>query len=518
MPASAVRKRKRRSLRQAMADGRGQQIAPQTERRFESAYTDRLNEAHWSLASGQHINDRLRLDLDRLIDRIAHEAINNPMVEGVIETHVADVVGPTGPTLQVQSDSESFNQWFENEAWSPWWVTPDAERRRCGVDILGGWVRGLWRTGNPITELVSDPSAPRELGLDITLRLKAHHARYLVEPVGSRMTSGHVAIRGVEIEPSFGRAVAYHLVRAVDQATYNGWGGETVRIPAANVLHLYRIVEEGQALGVPLLASCLQTIADLRDADVQILDAIRQAADFAVGLYSEDPDAEPLDPGTSIPFERRQMTALPGGYKPESLKGEQPSTDVLAFRDEKLRELGRPAGMPLEKVKASSKDMNFSQTKHGQGNYWRCVESLRGLIDREGLRRLAWQVERETRAAQLVAGRRVPAMPTTRAGRPDYQIIANWPPPPKIDPRIEAMALAIERGAGGKTMTQIAEANGLTLEQLVEQHAREMKVYADRGVPYPVPADALKAAAAMGGEADDEADKPSEPQPEPADA
>lgn len=457
---------------------------PMAERRLEAAHTDRLNDAHWSLASfDQHINSVLDTDLARTIQRIAYEAVNNPLLEGVIETHVADFVGPSGPTLDIQSDSDRYNKWLR-EYWEQWWLMPDAEGRRSGPEILDGMIRGFWKTGDFLAETVDDPTVRGT----VMMRLKLHHSQYLQQPA-TVPDNGNQIIMGVEVEPRFGRPVAYHVVRGADQVRFSGFGGQTERIPIENMHHLFRVLDPGQVRGLPWASSCLNTIADIRDTDNQLLDAIRLAADFGLVLETEDPDAQPIEPGSSYPLQRRQMTTLPPGYKPTQVAPEHPGTNVLEFRDERLRELGRVVGMPLEKVKASAKDMNFSQTKHGQGNYWRCIEKLHGWTERSLLNDLVMKVEREARLSLMVEGRAVPR-------RPDkVKLVWTWDGPPEVDPRIEAMSLNIKRGLGALTITDILERSGRTLEQHIAREQREREAYAEAGLPYPEPASDIDAMA-----------------------
>jgi len=54
-------------------------------RRWEAAETNRLNEAHWQPVSDE-INDALTADIKLLQQRCRHEANNNSVIDGGIET------------------------------------------------------------------------------------------------------------------------------------------------------------------------------------------------------------------------------------------------------------------------------------------------------------------------------------------------------------------------------------------------------------------------------------------------
>jgi capsid protein len=87
-----------------------------SERRWEGATTDRLNEAHWVHAADESINAWLSEQLGVLRGRALYEAKNNPTVFGMLATHADAIVGPDGPTLQVQSDDARYNDALE-QAW-----------------------------------------------------------------------------------------------------------------------------------------------------------------------------------------------------------------------------------------------------------------------------------------------------------------------------------------------------------------------------------------------------------------
>lgn len=441
-------------------------------RRWDSAATMRLNEAHWARATGQPINDDIAADWETLVTRCTHEAANNPLVEGVIETHVADVVGVSGPTLEVQSDNPEFNEWLEGH-WSSWWAQPDISGRLCGVDKLALWIRMLWKTGEYLEHVVYDNKARTP----VTARLESVHPRRLVVPF-ARINEQNL-LMGVEMD-AFGRPVAYHIARPPEYA-FASFYGTPERFDAEEIIHDFKTLEPGQVRGVPWLASCLQVVADLRDGDAQILDAIRAAADHAILLEKEDPDAADIAPGSTADYERRQITTLPGGYKAVQMKPEHPTTSYIEYRDERMRELARVVGMPLEKIKSSHKGMNFSQSKHGQGNYWRHVQHLQNWIGRRTLTRLVSEVEKEARGSEISDGKAVPK----QAGK--YELVWRWPPAPRVDPRIEAMAANLYRGIGAVTMDDLLAQDGKTVEQHARQIARERQVYEREGVPYPEP-------------------------------
>ena len=446
-------------------------------RRWESAETSRLNSAHWVKAHGVPINSDLAFDWVTLVNRSTHEAENNPVLATIIDTWNNDWVGPDGPTLEVQSDSKDFNDWLEG-LWSGWWDRPDIEGRLTGPDMLRLFGRMEWTAGEYLYQFVNDPHQQ-----DVQLRVKVIHPRYMQTPIGK--TSDSNIVMGVERDGVTGRPIKYWIVQRAEQGRYSSYYGKTEAIDASLIGHEPIIHEPDQTRGIPLAAAVLPVLADIRDADNQVLDAFRMAADFAIALFSRDADAANINPGSSVEWERRSMNTLPPGWEAMQIKPEHPSVNYIQWRDEKLREAGGPVNMPLMKLKHDASDHNFSSAKFDSGSYWRTVECKQHRVTRRTLNPMVAKVANEATLSGISNGRSVPQSP----GK--VQLTWNWPPPAKVDPRVEAIAAQIERKTGGLTMTAIAKRNGMTLDQLIAQTKREKLAYESAGLTYPEPSGVL---------------------------
>ena len=83
---------------------------PYTNREWEAAEDTRLNSGHWSKVQGTNVNQRLNTHGDTLRQRTVYEIINNPIISGMVQTHVTDIVGDSGPELRVMtSEDDSDN-------------------------------------------------------------------------------------------------------------------------------------------------------------------------------------------------------------------------------------------------------------------------------------------------------------------------------------------------------------------------------------------------------------------------
>lgn len=458
----------RLGTRRPAAPSKPDRPTPWTLRRWEAAETNRLNSAHWSTATGEPINQDLAAHLESLRTRSLYEASNNPIVEGVIETHAIDVVGTNGPTLQVQSKSKRFNKRLE-EAVAKWWKSPDIAGQLSMPEILRLWIRQLWTCGEFLSLIVSNPDSPiaAQVGVQVV------DPRRLATPIGA---AGDPDITlGVRRKKN-GRPTQYYITRSTRIGPYELETGEADPVPADMVLHGFKTIEAGQVRGVPWMATSLPAIADLRDYDAQVLDAARQAADQAVYLYTEHTDAPYVEANEQIDVERRTITNVPPGWRPFSLDPSQPSVVYVDYRAERLRELGRPVHMPLMHVRLDSSKHNYSSARYDGQVYLRGMESLQAWL--EGfLVRIIAEIIRELQLAGELGP--LPA---------GFKLIWIWPKQPHVDPRKEAEAEAIRLANGTLAYQDACAATNQDWETVIEKRAEAARRIREAELPpLPVP-------------------------------
>lgn len=394
-------------------------------RRWEAAETNRLNKVHWSGAQDQSVNYDINLYAEKLRARCAYEAANNPTVSGVIETHVNDVVGKEGPTLQVQSSDTNFNEAFER-VWRKWWRSPDVNGRLSGAAILRQWVRMLWISGEFFSQKVNaDRGAVR-------LRLQQIHPRRVISPFGSAFDNTFMGVRLSDT----GRPLAYHVANE-DFRFGMGMLAQTVEVPADQVIHGFNPTEPGQIRGVPILAPALGAIADCRDFDQETLDAARAAANQALYMWTTSPEAGFVDVNEEVSIQRRTLSTLPPGWQLAQLNPNHPSTTYVEFRGERQRDIGRPVGMPLLMVRLDSSNHNYSSARFDGQVYQRGLSVFDEMLECCGMNPLALEVAQEAYLSRLL-----PAIPD------DLSFFWQWPKAPHVDPLKEALA-ATERMSNG---------------------------------------------------------------------
>lgn len=487
--------RKASEPKPASAWFRARPASADNERRFEAAGTDRLTAAHWQRAGGSRdINASLNTHLRALRDRCVYETANNPFVDSVVRTYTRDVVGPCGPKLQVRSSDDAYNAALE-KAWAKWWRKPDINGKLSGPSLLRLAIRCHAVFGE---HLIQETKAAKPKPGAAAYRVRCLNPRLLDTPGFWKRSynEAHELVMGVEVTLT-GEPVAYWIEQTQGFGFFGaGIGGGTYqRFPAEYILHGFEMVEPDQIRGIPMLTPCLNTMADLRDYDAEVLEAARAQATFAAYLYSDHPEITPFNMaanGAPIEIERGQMTALPPGYRVESLQGSQPTTNYVDYRHERMRELGCPFGMPLMIVMSDASNHNYSSARFDGQGYQEHLRTARYAIETDMLDRLVDNLARELRIMEVL----------TRREAPDDVVYEwTWAGRPHVDPSKEAKAEELELVNCTLTIKEALARKGKDYESVLEQLKAEIAEFKAAGLVHPATREAL---AGMGGESADE--------------
>jgi lambda family phage portal protein len=449
-----------------------------TLRRFEAAETNRLNKSQWQKVHDQSINADLLSDLTTIRSRATAEAARNPIVEGVIFTFCTDVVGPNGPTLQVISDDDADEDWCDAlEAVSAdFWKNPEISGKLDGVELMRLWVRGLWTAGEFLAQKTT-ASRPGAIGL----RLKTIAPRRLHTP--ALLAGEPDVIMGIR-QTREGEPVEYLISDPRRFGAFMVETGAFTPVPAAMVIHRFLVIEEDQARGVPWLTTSLQSTADGRDYDAQVLDAVRQAADQAVLLYTEHPTRRSWKSTNPRRSSAGRMSTLPPGWKPFSFQPTQPTTNYIEYRADRHSEIGRPVNMPQMMVRLDSSGHNYSSARFDGQIYLRGLQYVQGWLARRTLNPLTDDVRRE---AQLYAAANKRWEHSVLAQKPKGRITYQWtwPVPPHVDPQKEGNGERINMENGTLAFTDACANNGTDEDTQIQKYKRTLKKFQKAGVPVP---------------------------------
>jgi len=425
---------------------------------LESSRTNRVNESHFASATDTPINTVIANTLDTVRGRVAYEILNNPILSGMVKTFVDDLVGPDGPTIDIDSPSDEYNAGLLHYL-NEWWTSPDLcdlNGELTGPDHLKLGIRQVLQTGDMIWQLAT--ARPMDLRSPISLRIHAIHPRRLATP-WAKVGSGNVAM-GVERNAN-GRPEAYYIEEEDGELAA---AGAAKRVPAKDIIHIFERLEPNQIRGLPRLQAALNPAAELRDYDATVMDAARVATMLAVLLYttSDEVAHSQWTAPSSLEIQRSQMTTLPPGWQASQVTPANPPPIYSEFRRERLKDVGRAICMPLQTVQLDSTRHNYSSARMDRQGYTKNIRAEQAVAGRLAILRVIFRVGRELEVARLIPPR--PA---------EGHVMLTWPVFEHVDPLKEANAARVRLESQITSRTQEAAHFGVDHEDTVIQRKRE---------------------------------------------
>lgn len=447
-------------------DGRGDDGT--IPRSWDAAIDTEENAHQWVCADGRTINEILVDHYETISQRCRLEAQRNPTVEGVIKSHAADVVGDNGPGLQVLSDDDAWNDDAES-IWSEFCESVDGS----GKLSLGEWLRQdvaqTWTAGDMICQVVEDRDAPSVIKTRVhpilPLRMKSPYVPTVNQDI----------MLGVE-RNRYGRPIRYYFEDEV-RSEYGYRSYEIRPIPARDIMHWFEELEPGQVRGWPRLASCLQAISDLREYDNAVLDAAKVQAMMCVLMEMQPELAEMAgaiaETPAAVKLKRMGITTIPRGWTANALNSTQPNAQNTDFRNERTRELGRPAGMPLMQIRLDSSGHNYSSARFDAQTYQKINRVFQGSLGRHRVCPLVKLVLNESMRRGILRPRVIRT----------NEISFRWPQPPHVDPVKEAMAERIRLENRTLSPLSAADSHNLDFEKLAREWKRANEILEKNGMP-----------------------------------
>ncbi len=208
----------------------------------------------------------------------------------------------------------------------------------------------------------------REDGLCVPLQLQVLESEHLDNKSNQTLANGNVIRNGIEFN-RLGQREAYYLFR---EHPGEGSFGESVRVPANDVLHIYRPLRPGQIRGVPWLSSVLLKLYELDQYDDAELVRKKTAAMFAGFITRLDPEANIMGEGES----NEHGVAL-SGLEPGTMQLLDPGEDIKfsepsdvggsyeAFMKQQLRAIAVGTGITYEQLTGDLSGVNYSSIRAG---------------------------------------------------------------------------------------------------------------------------------------------------------
>ena len=258
---------------------------------------------------------------------------------------------------------------------------------------------------------------------------------------------------------------------------------ETVRVPAADVLHVYRPIDAGQIRGLPHVAPAMVRLFLLDQYDDAELDRKKTAAMFA-GFITKTAPEEPMMGEAEADLDGAAIASLEPGTMQVLLPGEDvrfsSSADVgggyEAFQYRTLLAVSASLGLPYHLVTGDVRQANYSSLRAELVEFRRRVGQLQHGVLVHQLCRAVWRRWLETAALSGALDLDDPV-----AARPVQWIPPRWD---WVDPLkdIQAQVLAME--AGITSRRKVVEGTGYDIEEVDRENAADASAPPGLGLRY----------------------------------
>ncbi len=226
-------------------------------------------------------------------------------------------------------------------------------------------------------------AAARARRLRVPLQLEVIEADFLDDSKDELLSNGRI-VNGVEYDTD-GQRVAYHMLQEHpgEQLALHRYSG-TQRVPARDILHIYRIDRPGQARGVTDFAPVLMRISNLDAYEDAALEKARiEACLTAFVIANADPSKGPLssiaqeggDGNTPrvVQFGTGMINFLRPGESVETVAPTGPG-QFEPFALHSLMAIAAGAGVTYDQATGDLRQTNFSSLRAGKIEFKRVVQ------------------------------------------------------------------------------------------------------------------------------------------------
>lgn len=301
--------------------------------------------------------------LTRLRNRSRDLYRNDAFAKRAVDVIVGNTVG-SGIMLKILSNASGRSK-RANDVWKKWAFTTDCdiEGRRDFFALQALVMNTVVQSGECLVRRVNVTNSKSGVNLKLQV-LEPDHLDTLKDGYYQE-GSKNLVVQGIEFDES-GRRVAYHIYERHpgDNYTVNKNVYVSKRIPASEILHIFRQDRPGQVRGVPWLHPVIITMQDLNefiDATIVKQKVAAAFAGFVTDVEGQDVNgnfnfAEKLEPGA--------LELLPPGRdikfpNPPSANDFDPLTKMF------LRQISAGVGITYEAISNDYSQVNFSSGRMG---------------------------------------------------------------------------------------------------------------------------------------------------------
>lgn len=299
-----------------------------------------------------------------------------------------------------------------------------------------------------------------------------------------RLSDGRYILCGIEFDAS-GQRIAYHVRPDSGGDILSSWA-PPIRVPASEILHVYRQDFPGQIRGVPWLAPALLALNELD----QLLDALQIAAKISAmhaGFVTD------MNATGTLPYDGTQEgSVLTGGLEPGTIKFLPAGFDIkfsspqqalasIELAGLSLRAIAAGLGLPEHLLTGDVSRANYSSMRAALVAFRPRLEQLQYHMLIPQFLRPVW---RRWLSLEIISGR--VSAPGFEADPESWLAVEFYPPPQQwVDPLKDAEAEATAIAAGLKSRRQAVAERGYDIETLDVEIAADRAREASLGLAFP---------------------------------
>ena len=417
-------------------------------------------------ASRAHVNTLIAASGETITARARWLVRNNGYAANAVESFASNVVGDGIKPSSSIADAALKERL--QALWLAWTDDADAEGLTDFYGLQRRAAREVFLSGEVFVRI--RPRRPED-GLTVPLQLQMLPSEMLPLDMNRTLPGAGLIRQGIEFD-SIGRRVAYHFLRRhPGDMTDPGLVGETVRVPAADVIHVLDPVEAGQLRGVSRFAAATVKLFTLDLYDDAELERKKVAAMFAMFITSPAPET-PLDPTEEdLEVEPGQVVRLDPGEDVSTPATPDSGGTYEPFQYRTLLQISAALGIPYGYLTNDTAKGNFSNTRIALLEFRRRISAWQHGVLVFQLCRAVWV--RWMDMAVLSGALELPGYDSQRRR---YQACA-WLPTKWdwVDPMKDASAEILQIEAGLKSRTQALSERGYDAEQDDVEIAAERK-------------------------------------------
>ena len=428
---------------------------------YEAAGVSRRTQG-WSRPSGDP-NAPAGLSLSRLRDATRHLVRNNGHAESAIGTIVDDTVGWG---ILPSARHEAWKLWTES-------VQMDVDGRCSLPGIEHAVMRTVVESGECIIRRRwRKPSD----GLALPMQIQVMEPDFIDSGKHQSLPDGGKIIRGIEFNAMSQRVAYWLFLSHPGSTTLSSVSrlriGQSARVPASEILHVFKPQRAGQVRGVSWYAPVLIRFNDFDEfADATLM---KQKIAACLAVLTTDIDGSALPIGTEDPNEEKHDLLEPGliaNLAPgRSIEVVQPPSvrDYADYSKTTLREIAAGIGVSVEDLTGDYADINFSAARMSRLRHWARVQGWRWrMLIPQFLNPLwAWAMQ-----AANVAGLESIASTSWTA-----------PPLPMIEPDKEGLAIQRNIRTGIMTPSESLRERGFVPNEFWNEYQNDFEDLDRRGL------------------------------------